>query len=131
MLLGISTDEAGRMKLSRNKRIDHVYPLIEKGMNRYDCIKWMELNGFPKPPRSACIFCPFHSNREWQRLKTEEPEAFFKAVEYEKRLQNAGSETYQSVLYLHPSCKPLDTIQFVDEKQIDLFVNECEGMCGV
>lgn len=131
MLLGISTDEAGRMKPSRKKNITHIYPLIEKSMNRNDCIKWMEKNNFPRPPRSACIFCPFHSNREWQRLKTEEPEEFQKAIEYEKRLQLAGSETYQSILFLHNSRKPLDTISFIDENQVELFTNECEGMCGV
>lgn len=34
-------------------------------------------------------------------------------------------------LFLHYSCKPLESVQFFDEKQVDLFNNECEGMCGV
>lgn len=131
MLLGISTDEAARMKPSQIKRIKHIYPLIEKGMNRQDCIKWFENNNYPKPPRSACIFCPYHSNREWQRLKTESPSEFERAVAYERRLQEVTNETFNTSLYLHRSCKPLDTVQFFDEKQVDLFNNECEGMCGV
>jgi len=45
MLLGISTDEAGRMKLSRKENILNIYPLIEKGMNRNECLKWMKNNG--------------------------------------------------------------------------------------
>lgn len=131
MLLGISTDEAGRMKPSRKKNITHVYPLIEKSMNRQDCIKWFERHEYPRPPRSACVFCPFHSNREWQRLKTDDPAAFQQAVNYEKELQKVTAETLQTTLYLHRSCKPLDTVQFFDENQTDLFINECEGMCGV
>lgn len=131
MLMGISTDEAGRMKPSRVANIRNKYPLIELGMSRNDCMKWMEANQYPKPPRSACVFCPFHSNREWQRLKTEEPLEFQRAVEYEKAMQDVTQYTHQSKLFLHNSCRQLDTISFIDENQIELFTNECEGMCGV
>jgi len=132
MLIGISTDEAARMKPSKKINIKNTYPLIEKGMNRQDCIKWFENNNYPKPPRSACVFCPYHSNREWQRLKTESPSEFARAVEYEKKLKEATEKTeYKAELFLHYSCKPLETVQFIDEKQVDLFNNECEGMCGV
>ena len=33
--------------------------------------------------------------------------------------------------YLHNSLKPLDQIDFTSQKQVDLFNNECEGMCGI
>ena len=26
---------------------------------------WLDRNNFKIPPRSACTFCPFHSNDEW------------------------------------------------------------------
>ncbi len=55
--IGISTDEAHRMKPSRNEFVENRWPLIELEMKRYQCIQWMESHGYPKPPRSACVFC--------------------------------------------------------------------------
>ena len=40
--LGISTDEAHRMKTSRDRWIVNRYPLIEAGMSRRDCMGWWE-----------------------------------------------------------------------------------------
>jgi hypothetical protein len=131
MLLGISIDEAIRMKPSRVKNIVNQYPLIDKGMTRNDCLRWMESNQYPKPPRSACVFCPYHSNHEWHRLKTEYPNEFQKAVEFEKQMQFNADGILQTIPFLHPSLKSLDTVQFKDEKQVELFGNECEGMCGI
>ncbi len=37
--LGISTDEAIRMKTSRDRWIENRYPLIEAGMSRRDCMR--------------------------------------------------------------------------------------------
>jgi hypothetical protein len=136
--IGISLDEVRRMKPSREPWAKNVWPLIEARMSRHDCIAWMEKNGYPKPPRSACVFCPFHNNHEWRRLKTEEPEAFKDAVDFEKKLQaaRATSQNIASTPFLHRSCIPLDQIDFstdIDRGQGELnyFNNECEGMCGV
>ena len=38
--LGMSTDEAIRMKTSRDRWITNRYPLMEKGMSRQDCADW-------------------------------------------------------------------------------------------
>ncbi len=40
--LGISTDEAIRMRTSRDRWIRNRYPLIESGMSRQDCLAWWE-----------------------------------------------------------------------------------------
>jgi hypothetical protein len=131
MWLGISLDEVQRMKPSRDKRITNVYPLIDKGMTRLSCLNWMEYNKYPKPPRSSCIFCPYHNDNEWKKLKDEEPEQFQKAVEYEKKLQNQTRSILEGMPFLHNSLKPLDEVDFNSGKRIDLFNNECEGMCGI
>jgi hypothetical protein len=133
---GISTDEASRMKDSRDPWVRNRYPLVELRMSRDDCLRWMREHDYPKPPRSACVFCPFHSNSEWRRLKTEEPEEFAKAVKFEKDLQTikAESANFRTTPYLHVLRQPLDTIDFrnaEDRGQINMFENECEGMCGV
>jgi hypothetical protein len=128
--IGISLDEVSRMKDSREPWQENRWPLIEKRISRVDCVRWMHAHGFPKPPRSACVFCPFHNNHEWRRLKTDEPDEFEKAVQFEK----AKTDNMRNTLFLHRSCIPLDKIDFSTEEergQLNMFNNECEGMCGV
>lgn len=130
--IGISIDEADRMKPSRKKYIENHYPLIDARINRHECLLWMKKNGFPKPPRSACVYCPFHSDAEWLRLKREEPEAFARAVEVEKQYQAALKQTtgIQGIPFFHKSGVPLSKAKF-GQDQGDFFTNECEGYCGV
>lgn len=131
-LIGISTDEASRMKDSRVNYITNIWPLIDLQMSRADCIHWMQNNGYPTPPKSACYFCPFHSNVEWSRLKLEMPILFEKAKHFEERLQQSAakcSNTY-GVPFLHRSCQPINQAP-LDKGQLELFDMECEGMCGV
>ena len=131
--IGISTDEIQRMKPARDKYILNRHPLIEAKMSRQDCISWMNKNKFPLPEKSACIVCPYHNDSYWHFMKTERPEEFADAVEFDKKIRN-GSRKIRDKLYLHRSCKPLNEIQFnkkEDDKQLDMFNNECEGMCGV
>ena len=134
--IGISLDEAHRMKPSRDKRITNRWPLVDARINRNGCLQWMEKNGFPVPPRSACVYCPYHSDREWRRLKDKEPAEFERAVRFEKDLQflKAHTDNMRGIPFLHSSLKPLDQVDFsTDEEngQGVLWGNECEGMCGV
>lgn len=134
--IGISTDEAIRMKPSRVKGVTHIWPLIDKGISRRGCLKWFEDRGFPKPPRSSCTFCPYHSDKEWRRLRDEEPQSFQDAIAYEKRMQEAASKIKRldAIPFLHNSRVPLDQVDFstdIERGQGELFGNECEGMCGV
>lgn len=131
--LGISTDEAHRMKDSRVSYITNRYPLVELNLSRSNCLQWMEANHYPMPPRSACVFCPYHSDKEWLRLKQDEPKEFQKAVEFERELQaaQANQELLKTIPFLHSSCKPLDTVKFRHQGQQNLFGNECEGRCGI
>ena len=133
MWMGISTDEAQRMKDSQKNWVVNRYPLIELRMTRSDCFEWMKKNGYPVPPRSSCVFCPYHSDKEWIRLRDEEPEEFQRAVEFERNLQQAASEVprIRSQYFLHNSRRNLDEVIFRDDYQPSLFGNECEGMCGV
>ena len=136
-LIGISYDEQQRMKDSRDAWVVNRWPLVELKMRRYDCLEWMTRKGYPEPPRSSCVYCPFHSDKEWRRLKTEEPEEFQKAVKFEKDLQLAKKniEDFHSTPFLHKARKPLDEIDFRSDVErgqglLD-FQDECDGMCGV
>ena len=135
--IGISWDELQRMKHGRKPWVQHRWPLIERKMTRRQCLEWMEANGYPEPPRSACMYCPFHSDHEWRRLRDEEPEAFAASVQFEKDLQAAKAQTdnQRGIPYLHSSLKPLDTVDFstdIERGQGAFDFNaECAGMCGV
>jgi hypothetical protein len=133
MWIGISLDEVERMKHSRKNYIRNRYPLIDLRMTRQDCLRWMTKNGYPTPPRSACVYCPYRKDQEWERLKTMEPKEFEKAIHYEKALQKTMSNVsnFRGVPFLHRSCVPLDQVNFIKANEPDLFTNECEGLCGV
>jgi len=135
-VIGISVDESRRMKPSRDKWCVARWPLIEKRFRRHQCLDWMESKGYALPPRSACRFCPYHSNAEWRRLEIEEPSEFLAAVDFEKQIQRAKEKTdnCDATPFLHSSCKPLDSIDFrtdVERGQQTFWDDECEGMCGV
>ena len=138
--IGISRDEIRRMKDSREPWAENRYPLVELEMTRSKCLDWMKQHGFPEPPRSACIYCPYHGNREWERMKNDEPLEFQRAVKFEKDLQSqkAKTDNMRGIPFLHNTLVPLGEIDFRDKDVINgqkslfsLFDNECEGMCGV
>ena len=131
MLMGISMDEVYRVKENRLKYITNIYPLIELGMNRNDCLQWIKQNNYPTPPRSACTFCPFHNNSEWRKIK-ENKEEWEKVVELDS-LVRKGTKKNTDELFLHKSCLPIDKVDLSEkpDDQFNLFNNECEGMCGI
>lgn len=132
MYIGISTDEALRMKPSRESWKVHRWPLIEKSMSRVDCLKWMERKGYPLPPKSSCIGCPYHSDNEWRAVKADS-EAWADAVTLDRAIRQPvrGIRGQQ---FMHRSCLPLDEVDLStaeDRGQLNMFINECEGMCGL
>lgn len=137
--IGISLDEIQRMKPSRDAWAKSRWPLVEQRMKRHDCKRWMERMGYPEPPRSSCVYCPYHNNHEWRRLKKDEPEEFQKAVQFERDLQQtkAASDNFGSTPFLHRSLVPLDQVDLSTDEERgqgsfwSSFTSECEGMCGV
>ena len=134
--LGISIDESSRMRLSTEKWYTFKYPLIDLRVSRTDCIGIIKKAG-ESAPRSACVYCPFHSNREWRRVRSV-PEDWNKAVNFEKELhrlwdEKGGFGGLKSRPTLHESGVPLSEAN-IDEDQVSLFSNwdnECAGICGV
>src|SRR4030042_2051852 len=86
--LGISTDEALRMKQSNAKYITNRWPLIELGMSRKDCAAWLVAHDLEVPPKSACTFCPYHNTAEWRRIKAS-PEDWDEAVSVDRAIRKA------------------------------------------
>jgi hypothetical protein len=136
--IGISTDEVYRVKPAPMLWVQRRWPLIEKRMSRQDCLRWMERKDYPTPPKSSCIGCPYHGNDFWRELRDKAPADWNDAVEVDAAIRGgikrnaAGTST--GALFLHRSLKPLDQVDLStaeDRGQLNLFNNECEGMCGV
>tara|TARA_R110002012_G_C11546706_1_gene601998 strand:+ start:252 stop:1091 length:840 start_codon:yes stop_codon:yes gene_type:complete len=131
--IGISTDEISRMKPARDKYILNKHPLIDLNMSRKDCLDWMKKNNFLLPQKSACICCPYRDDLGWINMKKNNPDEFSDAVEFDKKIRKINKDSNVEI-FTHKSLKPLDEVEFKNKKednQLDLFNNECEGMCGV
>lgn len=127
--MGISLDEVYRMKSSLEAWKVHRFPLIDLGLRRSDCLNLLREMGWPEPPRSACIGCPFHSDKEWLRIKAN-AEEWADACEFDRKIRKRRN--VRGDLYLHRSCVPLEEVKLSsNEGQASLWNNECEGMCGV
>tara|TARA_R100000322_G_scaffold162380_1_gene125028 strand:+ start:141 stop:971 length:831 start_codon:yes stop_codon:yes gene_type:complete len=138
-IMGISTDEMQRMKPNNLKYITNLYPLVEKDISRLQCLEWMKKNNYPEPPRSACTFCPYHSDEEWVKVKENKKE-WEEVVKIDYMIRNTSkffkktgnTNKMKSTMYLHNSCQPIDKVDFKksdDQFKFD-FMDECEGMCG-
>lgn len=129
-LIGISVDEVFRVSNSSESWNVNCWPLIDARMSRDDCRAWMDRHGYPQPPKSSCIGCPFHSNAQWREIKAA-PEAWADVLEIDAAIREPvrGQRGQQ---YMHAERRPMAEIDFnAADAQIDLFNNECEGMCGV
>jgi len=130
MMIGISQDEVIRMKPSRVQYIVNEWPLIEKGMDRRACADWLLEKYDRRAPRSACCGCPFRSNEEFRALT---PQEFADTVMIDRAIRNPhnGIRWQQ---FIHSKRIPLEQVDLStpeERGQLNLFLNECEGMCGV
>jgi len=130
MWIGISADEASRMKPSGLQWLTHTWPLIDHDppMRRSDCHAWLRRNGYEGAPRSACNGCPFRSDAEWKHLKSTSPTDWGDAVEFDgavRQLDKMGGEAF-----IHRKKVPLKDAVLEDQTP-RLWDDECSGMCGV
>lgn len=128
--IGISADEAERMKTPNVKYIEHYYPLVENRISIDSIKKWFEDNNIPEPMKSSCLICPFHSHQYWQNLKKNFPIEFKIACDFDDKIRQLP--TMKSKTYLYRKCIPLREADF--SMQPSLFpelIEECEGLCGL
>lgn len=135
-IFGISWDERQRMREpDRLWLLPFSYPLIEKQMTRRDCKHWLVKNGYPIPPRSACVYCPYRCNTEWERLRTYEPDAWTEACRMDDLMRH-GIKYVHEAAYVHRQLVPLREAKIEDDTVNRLpgsegWGTECEGLCGV
>jgi len=136
--IGISCDEADRMKPSGVKFIVNRWPLIERNMSRFSCELFLKEAFNLTVPKSSCVYCAFQSDAQWLDRKENHPEDFAKACAVDERLRSPENVSrFHGRLFLHRSAQPLSQIDFASRKHLrgtgqgDLFSAECEGVCGV
>jgi hypothetical protein len=111
--IGFSTDEvqrANRRKDSQGvKYLTSRYPLLELGMSRDDCTKYLAERGWGDTVKSACIGCPFHGNRQWRDLRDNHPDEWADAIAFDAAIRKGGSRglPLNGEAFLHRSRVPL------------------------
>ena len=126
MYLGISTDEAARMKDSHIPWISNSWPLIELNLSRKECLKFLRDFGYignddtnsTSITKSTCIGCPFKGNAQWLKMKHIDPENFNAAVQDERAMNKTRAAVGQEPEYFHNSKTPLDTAVLNAEKSL-------------
>lgn len=122
--LGISVDEMHRMKPASGKW-GYRHPLIERGMNRGECVALVQKMGWPTPPRSSCWMCPNHTQDEWRDIRDNKPGDWRKAVMFDKQIR-----IHDANAFVHHDCLPLDQVDLDDANGV-LFSHCDSGMCFV
>ena len=135
MWLGISIDEAARLKSSQEEWITKRYPLVEHNLSRPQLQNWFETH-YPGRtlPKSSCIGCPYHDDSMWKSLKENSPSEFQDAVFIDMALRNMPHlrGLIDGEAYLHRSRLPLAEVDFSSVQTYeDAMLEECEGICGV
>lgn len=143
-LMGLSFDEPKRVAGVRG-RFQSIrwskpeFPLFDEFVTRADCVTYLEkrLPGYIVP-RSACVYCPFHSDAEWMAIR-ESPEDWERACEIDDAIRDKTSVCNQGLRatqYVHRSCVPLRLVELNPKPpsrqgKIDFSTFDCEGMCGL
>lgn len=125
--IGFSVDELVRMRPSRIKYITLRFPLIEKRMDRADCVHWLLSHGYPVPVKSSCIGCPYHTDAEWKSLDAAEWED---ACLFDEEIRDKhDARRHNFKLYLHRTLIPLrELINPKSTENLDRD-EECSGGC--
>jgi hypothetical protein len=111
--VGFSTDEVYRANNVKDSHgvlyLTTRYPLLELNMSRKDCERWLTARGWTTE-KSACIGCPFHGNRQWRKLRDENPTEWADAVQFDMEIRKGGARglPLNGEAFLHASRVPLD-----------------------
>jgi hypothetical protein len=136
---GLSWDEIPRI-IRTKERVNACgwsepeFVLYDLMLERVDCKAFLSSIGMIAP-RSACVYCPFRSNREWRELRDNDPKGWQRAIFIDASLRVPGAICNRGLdqsLYVHRSCLPLSIAPIDEDDRPGLgFEIECEGMCGL
>lgn len=111
---GISADEVHRAKDSGLAYMRNIHPLLDLSWTRADCERYLRERGFGSTPRSACLGCPYHANRQWRELRDTSPDEWDDVVAFDAAIRagnaraNASGNPLLGQAFLHRSRVPLE-----------------------
>lgn len=126
--IGISLDEIQRANSSGVKYVTNRFPLIEKRMRRSDCVIWLENNELEIPPKSACVFCPYHGLKEWRKTKAVD-EDWQEAIRIDEEIRHVSNNGLTN--YLTNKRVPLVDLDLSTPEELGQinWIDECSGTC--
>ena len=111
---GISLDEFQRMRTSDVQYIVNRYPLVDARLTRKDCVTYLEEHKLEVPPKSACVFCPFHNRDHWKDMKRRGGADWKHAIEIDKEVRSKRLDKGFD-LFIHPLAIPLQQAVMLPE----------------
>lgn len=84
-LIGYDMDEPHRAHIPSDEKYEFVYPLIEWGWGRDECVEAIKRAGLTQPGKSACFFCPSTTKPELQELMHRYPDLMERAIAMEDK----------------------------------------------
>jgi len=108
--VGFSADELGRINDGYGVLYQRLtYPLLDLGMDRKACERWLRSRGWTSVAKSACIFCPYHGNRQWRQMRDSEPGEWAAACAFDESIRDGGGNKLPpgAQAFLHSSRVPL------------------------
>lgn len=125
--LGISTDEFHRANTNRGNGYERlVYPLLQLGLSRADCVNVIRAAGLPIPGKSACWFCPNRRLEQWYALRAEDPDQFERVAEVEDLLTERSQRLGQGQVFMTNVSTPLRDVVPEGVQVLPLWVAEHE-----
>jgi hypothetical protein len=112
--IGFSTDEIERVSDNGVPGyLQQRYPLLDLGMDRGDCLRWLRSRGWTSVAKSACIGCPYNGNRRWRELRDNYPAEWADVVAFDEAIRHPPGMPASYTGFLHRSLLPL-TVAPVD-----------------
>ena len=126
--IGISLDEIQRANRSGVQYVTNRFPLVEKRITRSACVEWLEKNGLEVPPKSACVFCPYHGLNNWRQTKAVD-EDWQEAVRVDEEIRHISNNGMTN--YLCSARVPLTDLDLStpEERGQINWIDECSGTC--
>jgi hypothetical protein len=130
--LGITFDEFERVKPNRVKYITNRYPFLEMfdpPMKRWQVKQWLIDNDLEVPPKSSCIFCPYHTPVQWREVQADERD-WKRALYIDEWIRYTRFAERHFIAYLWRDFEPLWKADFRTEEQkgqLSFMSELCEG----
>lgn len=121
--IGISVDEVHRAKDADVRYLRNVFPLLDLGMTRDDCVQYLAERGFGETVKSACIGCPYSGNARLRWLRDADPDAWDDLVAFDRAIRHgspraiANGTPLRGEFFVHRSLRPLDEVDLTPSRR--------------